>query len=57
MYRNRSPFTPLLLRTMGYLLGGAAIASLWYGPGVLITAIVSLIIVSVLISRWDKMLP
>ena len=57
MYQNRSPFTPLLLRTMGCLLGGAAIASLWYGPVVLVTTIVSLIFVSILISRWDAMLP
>lgn len=57
MYRNRSPFTPALTRTMACLLAGAAIASFWFGPDVLITAIVSLVISSILISRWNGMLP
>jgi hypothetical protein len=39
---------------MACLLGGAAIASLQYGPGVLVVAVISLAVAVAVIQRWSK---
>jgi hypothetical protein len=44
----------MVIRVMGCLLVGCAIASLILGPGPLIVGIISLIFVAALIERWSR---
>ena len=54
VFNTPSPFSPRLIRVMGCLLGGCAIASLFYGPGPLIVGIISLVFVAALIQKWSR---
>ena len=49
-----TPFSPRLIRTMAFLLGGCAIASHFYGPLPLIVGTISLIFVAGLIEKWSS---
>ena len=49
-----TPFSPRLIRTMAFLLGGCAIASHFYGPLLLIVGTISLIFVAGLIEKWSS---
>ena len=53
MTRNVDPSEPRLFPVFACLLGGAAIAALFYGPAPLIVAVIGLTVAAIVIYRWS----